>query len=506
LNSIFEPWILDALRYTFQQAFFSAVGSVFIGLILTCVLSRGQSYRALMGICMVPFALPSVLISFGWVLSYGNSGWINHILQSLFGLQLKFLYRESTLVIAHLFVYFGFCWSNLDATYQRMPTHFFQSAASLRLTPWQKFCAVEIHWLKWPVFQSFILVFMGCLSSFSLALSLGAGSGSATTEVVVYQLIKFESNVPLALKVAGLQLPFSLMIASLLWLMPSEEQKPETQNRTSFSSNSLTKIILAMGTLFFVCVPLLGILIDFCVQFPKWSHFDPSFWISLKRSCFQSGVIALINAFLAPAIGFGLLRTHLMLKLQSTHQIKTPRQKASEQFPKDRRSQTVLIDFSSWFVMGLSPTLCAALIGYGLMYGNTPSAWSNPLLTLTLHTFFSWPLCCKILEKPMTGIFVSRANPIATLDLTQFQKIQSIEWPALQQPFLLCGALAFTFSLGESGIASLLSTSDWTPISVLLLELMGNYRFAEATLVSAIMLTWLGLVLTIYSVFGKGRT
>ena len=65
--------------------------------------------------------------------------------------------------------------------------------------------------VEWPVLKTSLpgvagLIFMLCLTSFTLVLTLGGGPKAATLEVVIYQALRFDYDPGLALSLALAQL------------------------------------------------------------------------------------------------------------------------------------------------------------------------------------------------------------------------------------------------------------------------------------------------------------
>lgn len=89
LETFSNPYYLRIMVFTLVQALISTLASLLIGLpgayIMTTYKFPGK--KLLKALYSVPFVLPSILVVLGFVIFYGNSGFLNKALMSLFHLQ-----------------------------------------------------------------------------------------------------------------------------------------------------------------------------------------------------------------------------------------------------------------------------------------------------------------------------------------------------------------------------------------------------------------------------------
>jgi thiamine transport system permease protein len=114
--------ILPTLGFTVKQAVLSTLLALALGLPGAWLLSSparagpkagftalGFFQRLLRSLSGLPFALPSILVVLGFVLFFGNSGWVNRIFMAISGEAagpLRVLYQPGAIILAHGFYNF----------------------------------------------------------------------------------------------------------------------------------------------------------------------------------------------------------------------------------------------------------------------------------------------------------------------------------------------------------------------------------------------------------------
>ncbi len=136
MDFLSDPWNLRVIGFSLFQAFLSALLSILVGFpgawLLTHYDFPGQRWFRLL--TYLPFILPSILVVLAMVLFYGNNGWINRGLMSLFGTDeapVQFLYSLSGILIAHVFYNFPIAMKIIGDQWERISQQYLQAARSL---------------------------------------------------------------------------------------------------------------------------------------------------------------------------------------------------------------------------------------------------------------------------------------------------------------------------------------------------------------------------------------
>ena len=125
-NVLSQNYFRRILLFTFWQALLSTAFSLVLGFPGAWIMTHCtfRSKRFVRSVYSVPFVLPSILVVLGFVIFFGNSGYLNRLLMALFNLDtppLRILYSFKAVILAHGFYNFPVVvnvlsnyWSDLD--------------------------------------------------------------------------------------------------------------------------------------------------------------------------------------------------------------------------------------------------------------------------------------------------------------------------------------------------------------------------------------------------------
>jgi len=197
-----------ALRFTLWQAALSAALSVALAVPVARALSRRQFMgRALLVTVMgAPFILPVIVAILGLLAIFGGTGLINRLGAPL-GLPRLDIYGYHGVILAHVFFNLPLAVRLLLQGWLAIPAERFRLAATLDAPIWRV--------LEWPMLRrvapaAFTVIFVICLGSFAVALTLGGGPKATTVELAIYQAFRFDFDLGKAATLASLQLLLGL--------------------------------------------------------------------------------------------------------------------------------------------------------------------------------------------------------------------------------------------------------------------------------------------------------
>ena len=207
---------LRVLGFTVMQAVLSAALSLLVAIPLARALFRHSfpGRAVLMRAFSVPFLLPVIVAVVALTALWGRQGPLNDLLAAL-GLKRFGLFGLQGILIAHVFLNAPLALRIVLSGWARIPAEHLRLAASLRLTAWQRFVTVELPMLKRVIPQAFAAVFLICLTSFVVILTLGGGPKNTTLELGIYQALRFDFQPGRAVMLALLQLFVGLAAAVL---------------------------------------------------------------------------------------------------------------------------------------------------------------------------------------------------------------------------------------------------------------------------------------------------
>ncbi|MBM05412.1 MAG: thiamine/thiamine pyrophosphate ABC transporter permease ThiP, partial [Oceanibulbus sp.] len=211
-----------AVRFTAMQAVWSAVLSVLLAVPVARALARRRFWGrgALITLLGTPFILPVIVAVLGLLTVFGRSGVLNQFGAAL-GLPPVSIYGLHGVVLAHVFFNLPLATRLLLQGWQSIPSERFRLAGQLQMTPRALFLALE-----WPMLRQVLpgvaaLIFVICLTSFAVALTLGGGPRATTIELAIYQAFRFDFDLGRAALLSVVQLVLAGAAAvAALWLIP----------------------------------------------------------------------------------------------------------------------------------------------------------------------------------------------------------------------------------------------------------------------------------------------
>ncbi|PTE23696.1 thiamine/thiamine pyrophosphate ABC transporter permease ThiP [Cereibacter changlensis JA139] len=204
-----------ALRFTVWQAVLSALASVLLAVPVARALARRRfaGRGALIALLGAPFLLPVIVAVLGLLAVFGRAGLLNRGLEAL-GLPVLSVYGLHGVVLAHVFLNMPLAVRLILQGWATIPAERFRLAASLGFGPGDVFRHLERPMLREVLPGAVVVIFVICLTSFAVALTLGGGPRATTLELAIYQALRFEFDLTRAAVLALAQ--FALCAAAVL--------------------------------------------------------------------------------------------------------------------------------------------------------------------------------------------------------------------------------------------------------------------------------------------------
>lgn len=480
--------ILGLLKFTLYQAFLSTVLSLLVGVLLAWALAHQSDFKGrslLVALFSSSLVLPTLIVVFGLIGIFGRNGYLNQLSLFLFDHSFgSYLYGLGGILLAHVYLNASFASRALLHSFESIPKEKYKLAKSLNFTVWQRFVYVEYPAIKSTLLSIGSTVFLLCFASFAVVLLLGGNPSYNTLEVAIYEAVKLDFDIALALKLALIQ----LSISAVLVVFSSGFRTGVSNLKTSVVTlpwkeskvlRSAQMAIIGVFTLFFI-LPLVVIIIDGVgADFSRIlsdALFVKSFITSLSLATVSSGLTVIIALLLSNARRGFTLSTRL----------------GSKPFAK---VLDAIIAFSGNLYLAI-PSLVMGL-GFFLMYHKYDGSqilWSTMAL-LTANVLMSLPFALSVLTPAMHKT-AQRYDKLAfSLGLHGFTRWKYIEYPYLKSSLGYVLALAFCFSLGDLGIIALFGSDEFTTLPWYLYQLMGAYRTTDAAGVALVLLV---LVLSVF--------
>ncbi|WP_280775977.1 ABC transporter permease subunit [Rhizobium sp. SG_E_25_P2] len=483
------PYLAHLTAFTLWQAFLSTLLSVAVAVPVALALARRGAFpgRGIVAALLVlPLGLPVLPAVFGLIEIWGRQGLANDILV-WFGAPRLSIYGLAGILIAHVFfnlpLAVRFLLTGLDA----VPRDEWRLAASLGFSRLSLFRFVEGPALLRALPGAAGLIFMLCMTSFTIILTLGGGPATSTLEVAIYQALKFDFDPARALALTLLQIALTGLVFQALRLAPDVEEAGSTLSSRPFRPDAVGLIatlsdgaIILLFTIF-VAAPLAAA--TFAGLNADLLHLisDPLFHRALAIS-------------LGIAIAAGLFSTLLGYTL-----LEARRRFASGSLA---RRSLGLTDFilllpplalgAGWFVLQLR----LVWLGAGA-----------PFAVIVINALMAMPFVARALGPALDSHALRTERLALSLGVTGWNRLRLIDWPALKTPFLTALAFAMALSLGDLGAIALFGDQNFITLPALLYAKLGSYRGTDAAGLSLILgLVCLALMAPALRAYSSGGT
>ena len=196
------------LRITLGYTFFSAVGSILLGLVAAMLLNGSFTGQGLLrGLFLFPYVAPVIAVAFVWAFFLDPfSGTVNALGQrwdllagpvnflgqraidvSVLGLTFEFPLALTTVIVFSSWNYFPFAFLFILARLQAVPIDMYEAADVDGAGPFQKFWFITLPNLAGILAVLFLLRFMFLINKFEdIFLLTGGAAGTKNLPVMIY--------------------------------------------------------------------------------------------------------------------------------------------------------------------------------------------------------------------------------------------------------------------------------------------------------------------------------
>jgi thiamine transport system permease protein len=493
LFSELDNRVYGLLKFTLYQAFLSTILSLLVGVLLAWALAHQSHFRGrglLVALFSSSLVLPTLIVVFGLIGIFGRSGYLNQLSLFLFDTSFgAYLYGLGGILLAHVYLNASFASRALLHSFESIPKEKYKLSKSLNFSVLERFLYVEYPALKSTLLSIGSTIFLLCFTSFAVVLLLGGSPSYNTLEVAIYEAVKLDFDIGLALKLALIQ----LSISAVLVVLSSSFRTGLANLKTSHTCipwkepkvlRVVQWFIIGLFTLFFV-LPLIVIFLDgLGADFGRILK-EPLFIKSLITSLSLATVSSILTVIIALLLSNARRNFTLATRL------------ASKPFAKVLES---IIAFSGNLYLAI-PSLVLGL-GFFLMYqkyDGSEIVWATAAL-LTANVLMSLPFALSVLTPTMHKT-AQRYDKLAfSLGLSKLQRWVYVEYPYIKSSLGYVFALAFCFSLGDLGIIALFGSDEFSTLPWYLYQLMGSYRTTDAAGVALVLLV---LVFSVFTVLPR---
>ncbi|WP_116597995.1 thiamine/thiamine pyrophosphate ABC transporter permease ThiP [Primorskyibacter marinus] len=463
-----EPADWAALRFTLMQALLSAALSVAFAIPVARALARRAfpGRGVLIALLGAPFILPVIVAILGLLAVFGRAGVLNRVLEA-FGLPEVSIYGLHGVVLAHVFFNLPLATRLILQGWLAIPGERFRLAATLGFSSRDVFRVLERPMLASILPGAFAVIFVICLSSFAVALTLGGGPRATTLELAIYQAVRFDFDLAHAASLALVQLGLALVAGLVALRLSGAGLGAEGLDRVvprwdagGVGLRLLDALWLALVALFLLTplglVAARGALGVFSLPGPVWTAAAHSLAVAL-------GSTALCILWAIP------LAT--------------------------RRGE----------LLGLAGIALSPLVlGTGLFL--ILRAFVNPFslalpVTAVVNALLSLPFVLRILRPEAEALQQDFGRLGGALGLRPFAWLRWVYLPRMRRPLGFSAGLCAALSMGDLGVIALFADPDRATLPLQIYRLMGAYRMEQAAAAAVLLLA---LSLGLFWIFDRG--
>jgi thiamine transport system permease protein len=463
-----------AVRFTLWQALASAGLSVLLALPVARALARRRFFgRGLLITLMgAPFILPTLVAVLGLIAVFGRGGLLNQALAGL-GLPPVSIYGPHGVVLAHVFYNLPLATRLILQGWLSIPVERFRLAASLG------FSAADVQRrLEWPMLRdvvpgAFLVIFLICLTSFAVALTLGGGPRATTVELAIYQAFRFDFDLGRAALLAVLQFGICGVGSALtLWVaVPSAlggglDRSVERWDAVSGWLRGQDALVLVLAAVFLLA-PLAMVVTS---GLPGFAALPESVW----RAALRSTAVALVSTALC--LTFALALAHSAMRVG------------------------VLFDGVGMLALAASPLVVGTGLFILIFPLVDPAAVALPITAL-VNAAMALPFALRAILPALRQLEATQGRLADSLGMTGWARLRYLTLPRLRRPLGFAGGLAAALSMGDLGVIVLFAGSEGATLPLQVYRLMAAYRMGDA---AAAALLLLALSLLLFWAFDRG--
>ncbi|MCB5230881.1 MAG: iron ABC transporter permease [Candidatus Cloacimonas sp.] len=493
-----SPYQQHVILFSIKQALISLAFTLLLGIPAAYIFTHYSfpGKKLLQPIILIPFVLPSIIVVLGFILFYGQNGYLNRFLAH-FNFNLKILYRFEAIVLAHAFYNFPIVLKIVSDAWLKLNRNYLKAAQTLGANRVQTFFKITLPSLLPAIINASFLVFIYCFMSFGVVLVLGSVK-YATIEVSIYFLINNLFQMPMAMALGSIQLLFSLLFLfisggigrfslkyiSLLDPIPNQKYLAPLFN---FKENTATKVIEKVLAISFILLLIVIISGPILVLFAF--GLENNLAVGINLNALKDSVLSynqligtsvlqsLLNSFyLAMLTGFTTLLLTLLL-VQAQYPLK--------QNGKHSKPMSDFIEVLVTIPLFISPITLS--LGYLKLIHINQWEINRFILLLAIHTIIALPFVYRLVSQAVKNISVNQVNAAKTLGSNNAKIFFSLIIPQLKRSLFVAFSFAFAISLGEFG-AVLMINRSYVTIPVAIYRFIGARRLLNGINVSFILL------------------
>ena len=472
---------IKVLIFTLKQATLSSMISCILAIPISRALFRKEFFlkEYIIRLLALPFILPVISAIFGLILVFGNNGLFNVWLTFL-GLPKLPIYGLTGILIAHVFFNLPLAIRLLLLAWCEVPKEQFKLAASLG------FKNIDFFWhIEWPMLKSvmpsaLLLIFLICVTSFSIALALGGGPDSTTLEVAIYQALRFQLDFSKAASLALFQFVICSFVALLLLWLGRGISAFRAVN-LNFESHHTPYFTKSVFDYFWICLSCCFLLIPLLLLFIHGTSGFFALQSAIYLAALNSLILSIASGFLGTFIAF-----YMSVSVWSS----------------DSKAMRNHIEILSIFVLASSPIV----MGTGIFLIVKPLVsfeFLTPLIVVCVNITMSLPFMLRALIPAVGKVEEDFGKLADSLNVKGYDRIRNIILPRVSPAVGFCLGIGAALSMGDLGVITLFSFGEFQTLPFAIYRLMVAYRIDQAFSASVLLIIICFFLFILFDLLGK---
>lgn len=461
-----ESWALapadwSALRFTVLQAALSALVSATLAIPLARALNRRRfrGRSTLTRLLAAPFVLPVVVAVLGILAVFGRSGPVNAALTAV-GLPPVSIFGLHGVVLANVFFNLPLATRMLLHGWQAIPAERFRLAASLSMPQGAQFRHLELPMLRAQIPGILTTIFLICLASFAIALTLGGGPKASTLELAIYQALRFDFDLGRAALLALIQFALCATVTiaaarlSLQQGFGAGQDRPATMQAPGGWRKPLD-VAMILAAALFLGAPLLAVILK---GLPGLDNLPPGLWQAALRSL----GVALVSALLASVAALILAQAAA-------------------------RRPALWIDLAAMLPLSASGLVLGTGLFLMLHRFVSPAELALPV-TMLVNATLTLPYLYRLLLPEARQVAADYDRLTQSLGLPALSALRYVTLPRLARPLGYGAGIAAALSMGDLGVIALFADGNGATLPLLVQHLIGAYRMEQAASAALVLI------------------
>lgn len=450
--------------FTLWQALLSTVFSLSFAIPVALALDNHPRFfgrHFILLLFTIPLALPVIIAVMALLSLLGRNGLLSQFFTAL-GLDWQpNIYGLTGILIAHVFFNMPLAVRLITQRFQTIPAEYWKLAEGLQFTAWHRFRHILAPVLRAVLPGLASLIFLLCLSSYTIILVLGGGPQSTTIQVAIYQALSFDLDLSRAAALTLVQLGLTM---TLLWLLPgmpqmrlqSQTNSPRRYHQLSALNSIASYTLLTIGSAS-IALPLAAVALSGLAASHAKLLSDPLLWQALTVSI----VIGVCSSLLAIIASWAL--SAAIYSYQRTQSSKAA--PLLQAIPFGLLAIPSLILGVGWFLFVLKTGLPLTIA---------------PLLVVLANALMALPFAMQIIEPALHANYKANDRLAQSLGIDGLSRIQIVDLPVMRRALLSAGLFAFALSFGDLGVVTLFGADQLLTLPALIYQKMGSYRSTDA--------------------------